>query len=594
MGPAQGAEGPQRRGEPGVQGVGVPGQMGAAAVGAGGGGLFGHHRFAALVAVPGGDLVAPPQLAADAPVPGVLHPVHIVLGEALGHEADAPFLHRLDGGLGQGLHPDEPLLGDHGLDGGVAAVAAAHLVLQGLDRLEVAAGLQVGHDGLAGLHGGHAGVLAAVQHTGLVDGVLARGKEGVGGLLVRLAGHVPVVGEHPHDGQVVAQPHLKVVGVVGGGDLDHAGALGHVGVLVADDGDLLVQQRQDDVAAVQMGVAGVVGVDGHGGVAQHGLGAGGGQLQHLAGLLDRVQQVPEVAVLLGVLHLGVRDGGVAVGAPVDHPVAPVDQALVIQPDEHLAHGVRAALVHGKALPLPVAAAAQLFQLADDAAAVAVLPVPGPLQEAVPAHHLLGQALFGHGFHHLGLGGDGGVVGAGHPQGGVALHPLLPDQDVLHGVVHRVAHVQLAGDVGGRHDDGIGLFVRVGLGVEIAALLPELVDPVLHLAGVILFSKFFHQIPPESGGDRKSRPTETPWDGCKSKAAVPPILRPPSWRAPLDAPVTWGHPGQAARPGPSGPLPLTCPAPERQHAAGPCRLAPGPALCKGPQRRALSLIAFETD
>ena len=245
------------------------------------------------------------------------------------------------------------------------------------------------------------------------------------------------------------------------------------------------------MAAVQVGVAGVVGVDGHGGVAQHGLGAGGGQLQHLAGLLDRVQQVPEVAVLLGVLDLGVRDGGVAVGAPVDHPVAAVDQALVIQPDEHLAHGVRAALVHGKALPLPVAAAAQLFQLADDAAAKAVLPVPGALKETVPAHHLLGQALFGHGLDHLGLGSDGRVVGAGHPQSGVALHPLVADEDILHGVVHGVAHVQLPGDVRGRHDDGVGLFVRVGFGVEIAAVQPELVDTVLHLAGIVLFSKFFH-------------------------------------------------------------------------------------------------------
>ena len=493
--PAQGREGPQRRGEPGVQGVGVAGQMGAAALGAGGGSFFCHHRLAAFVAVPGRDLMAPPQLAADAPVAGVLHPVHIVFGEALGHKADAALFHRLDGGLGQRLHLDEPLLGDHRLDGGVAAVAAAHLVLEGLDRFEVAAGFEVGDDGLAGLHGGHAGVLAAVQDAGLVDRRLAGGKEGVGGLLVGLAGHVPVVGKDPDDGQIVPQPHLKVVGVVGRGDLDHAGALGHIGVLVADDGDLLVQQRQDDVAAVQVGVAGVVGVDGDGGVAQHGLGAGGGQLQHLPRLLDRVEQVPEMAVLLGVLHLGVRDGGVAVGAPVDHPVAAVDQALVIQPDKDLPHRVGAALVHGKALPLPVAAAAQLFQLADDAAAVAVLPVPGALQKAVPAHHLLGQALLGHGLDDLGLGGDGGVVGAGHPEGGVALHPLVADEDILHGVVHRVAHVQLPGDVGGRHDDGVGLFVRVGLGVEIAALLPELVDAVLHLAGVVLFCEFFHGIPP---------------------------------------------------------------------------------------------------
>ena len=187
---------------------------------------------------------------------------------------------------------------------------------------------------LAGLHGGHTGILATVQNIGLIGGSTAAGLEFIGGGLVGSAGHVAVVGQHADHRQVVALAHLKVVGVVGRGDLHDAGALFHVGVLVADDGDLLVEQRQNHMAAMQMGIAGVRRVDGHGGVAQHGLGTGGGQLQHLAGFLDLVQQVPEAAVLFLVFHLGVRNGGVAVGAPVDHPVAAVDQALVIQADKH--------------------------------------------------------------------------------------------------------------------------------------------------------------------------------------------------------------------------------------------------------------------
>ena len=57
--------------------------------------------IAAVVAVPCRDLMAPPQLTADAPVAGVLHPVQIVLGEALGHELDLALFHALDGGLCQ-------------------------------------------------------------------------------------------------------------------------------------------------------------------------------------------------------------------------------------------------------------------------------------------------------------------------------------------------------------------------------------------------------------------------------------------------------------------------------------------------------------
>ena len=184
------------------------------------------------------------------------------------------------------------------------------------------------------------------------------------------------------------------------------------------------------------------------------------------------------------------------GAPVDHTVAAVDQALIIQAHEHFLHGLGAALVHGKALAVPVAAAAQLLQLTDDAVAVLGLPCPGALQKTVAAHHLLGQALGTHGLHDLGLGGNGSVVGAGHPQGGIALHPLGADQDILHGVVHRMAHVQLTGDVRRGHDDGVGFLVGVGLRVEVAAVQPELVDAVFHLAGIVLFCEFFHCILPK--------------------------------------------------------------------------------------------------
>ena len=53
----------------------------------------------------------------------------------------------------------------------------------------------------------------------------------------------------------------------------------------------------------------------------------------------------------------------------------------------------------------------------------------------------------------GLRGDAGVVGPGHPQRVEAVHALVAHQHVLDRVVQRVAHVQPAGDVGRRDDDG---------------------------------------------------------------------------------------------------------------------------------------------
>ena len=442
--------------------------------------------------------MSPPQVAADAPVADVFHPVIVDLAEAVRQETGLAVAHGLDGGLGQGLHPDEPLLADHGLHHVVAAIAGAHLVLEGLDGFEQAQGGQILHDGLAGLQGGHAGILAAVQHVGLVDGGLAAGEDllGLGGVL--RAGHMAVVGEHAHDGQLMALAHLKVVGIVGGGDLHHAGALFHIGVLVAHDGDLLVDQGQDHVAAVEVRIAGIGGIDGHSGIAQHGFGAGGGQFQIFPGLLDGIEQMPEVAFLLLVFHLGVGNGGIAAGAPVDQPVAAVDDVLFIQAHKDLAHSLAAALVHGEALTAPIAAGAHAAQLAADASAVLSLPGPGVLQKLLAPDIGLLDTLLGQLFHHLDLGGDGGVVGAGQPQGGIALHAMIASQGVLQGAVHGMAHVQLTGDVGRGHADGEGLFAFHAMGFESAALLPMLIGGGFDGLGIVLFlhiELFAHRFSP---------------------------------------------------------------------------------------------------
>src|SRR5690606_19587646 len=135
--------------------------------------------------------------------------------------------------------------------------------------------------------------------------------------------HGGVLVEDVDQRQVVALAHFVVVEVVGRGDLHAAGAELAVDVLVGDDGNQAVDQRQQHVAADQVPVALVFRMHGHGGVAQHGFRASGGDHQvgqTLGGpgaLGQRVAQVPEVALLVVALHLQVGDGGVQLGVPVD-------------------------------------------------------------------------------------------------------------------------------------------------------------------------------------------------------------------------------------------------------------------------------------
>ena len=521
--PAQRGEGPQRRGEPGVQHVLVLMKMRAAALGAGRGRLARHDGFAAFVAVPRGDAVAPPQLTADAPVADVLHPVVIGLGKALRHKLRPARTHHLDGGLGQRLHLDEPLGAGHGINGVMAAVAGAHVVGVVLNLDQIALLLKLLHHRLAAFQRGHA--LEA-------PGVLVHGAVVVG---------------HADDLQVVPLAYLKVVGVVGGGHLHRAGAELHVHIAVGHHGNFLVEDGQNHLFAHQVRIARVIGVDRHAGIAQHGFGARGGHHHALAAVRAGIADVPQMAGLLLILHLGIGKRGLALRAPVDDAVAAVDEALFVELDKHLAHGAVAALVHGEALAAPVAAGAQAALLAVDAAAILLLPRPGALQEAVAAQHLLGQALLGHLLHHLDLGGDGGVVRAGQPEGGVTLHAVIADGRILQEAVHRVAHMQLAGDVGRGHDDGEGLFAFHPVRHKRAALLPHLVELIFNGLGVVhLFHFKIHGV--SSLPDPAHRPgnTSSKISAPRSASTSPAILTgstarsPRSWSTNLHSRVACTH------------------------------------------------------
>ena len=402
----------------------------------------------------------------------ILHPVDIGLGKALRHKVDGAVLHHADGLLGQRRHLHEPLGRDQRLHIVVAAVAGANIVGVGLGLDQIALGLQIGHNGLAALVAVHTLVLAAV----LVD--------------------LTVVGDAADDLQVVAQTHLKVVGVVGRGHLHGAGAEADLAVLVAHDGDLTAHQRQNAGLADEVLELLILRVDRYTGVAQHGLRTGGGDDDITAAVAQRIADVPQVAGLVHILHLGVRQRRQAVGTPVDDAAALVDQPLVIQLAECLADSAGAALVHGEAAAVPVAGRTHLLLLLHNTVAVLLLPRPDALQKLLAAQIVAGQPLLGTQLLlHLDLGGDAGVVCAGEPQCLIALHPLEAGQDVLQRAVQRVPHVELAGDVGGRHDDGKRLLVRIGLGLEAAAVHPHLVDPGLHIPRIVHLRQFFHMLSP---------------------------------------------------------------------------------------------------
>ena len=320
-----------------------------------------------------------------------------------------------------------------------------------LDLLEGAERAQVRDHALGGLLDLEPGVRAA----GLGDAaVLADGLDGL---------------------EAVGAADVEVGEVVRRRDLEGAGAEGGVDALVGHDLELAPEQRQDGRLADDVLVPLVVGVHGHGRVAEHRLrprrgdgdAAAAGHV--VADVVERAGHVP-------VRHLEVADRRAAARAPVHEVAVLVDVALLVEGDEDLGHGADVALVEGEALALEVAGAADALELLDDGAAVLPAPLPHAAHELLAPQVLLGEALRAqHLLDHV-LRGDAGVVGADQPAGVLAEHAVVAREHVLDGVVERVAHVQHAGDVGRRDDDGVRRPLGVGLGVE-----EVLVEPVLHPA-----------------------------------------------------------------------------------------------------------------
>src|ERR1043166_4369457 len=101
--------------------------------------------------MPRWNTVSPPELAGDAPVMNVAHPLEICLGVVFRRERDLTFFYRLNRAIGQRLDLDEPLCGKPGFHNGLPAVTLANSPRVFLDAREQAKLFQIAQDFLSPL-----------------------------------------------------------------------------------------------------------------------------------------------------------------------------------------------------------------------------------------------------------------------------------------------------------------------------------------------------------------------------------------------------------------------------------------------------------
>ena len=470
--PAQGLEGPQCGGEPGIQRIGILCEMCLATLRTNSGGFLCNHNLTTLITVVSRDSVSPPELTTDTPVADVVGPVEISLLHTLGNQLDLTILYRFNGRFDELIHLYKPLLLYQGLNGGLAAVMSSYVMTIILNLNQQSLTIQLLYDGLSGLIAIHALILSAV----FIDG--------------------SIVVHHIDDRQIMTLSNLKVVRVVSRGNLNNTGSEFPVNVGVGNNGNHTIHDRQHYTLANQMLISLILGMNGHCCIAQHGLGTGGGKGQEFRGagstiiVHDGVLDMPEMTGLLLILYLGVRDGGITYGTPVDDTGALVDVTFLMHLYEYFGNCLVAALIHGKTLSVPVTGGAHLLQLGNDTSAVLFLPLPGSLQELLTPQVMLVDALLLQLLDNLNLGCDGSMVCAGLPECIIALHSFKTNQDILHGIIQRMPHVQLSCNIWrGNHDSEGGLGV-IHLRMKILLIQPFLIQSVLYALGVIGLCKFF--------------------------------------------------------------------------------------------------------
>ena len=311
-------------------------------------------------------------------------------------------------------------------------------------------------------------------------------------------------------GQIVALGDVMIVEIMRAGNLHRAGAKIRIGIVIGNDRDQAVCQRQMHHLAYDRRIARIVRVHRHRAIAQHGFRPGGGDRDIVAlffkhditililfdigislAIGEHIFEMPEMALHFAVLNLKIRNGRLEVRIPIDHALIAVNQALIIELHEDFAHRSDhlvifcARLAHSEFLTRPVAGCAQPFELVDDLPAGLFFPLPNALNESFAAKR--GAAFIPAIGRHLAfdhhLRRNPRMIGARLPQHILAAHSLKPDQYILKRVVEGMAHMQHARDIWRRDDNRIGLRAGIAGRLETARLFPRFIDALFGLGRI---------------------------------------------------------------------------------------------------------------
>ena len=220
----------------------------------------------------------PPDLPRDTPVPDIIHPLKICLGPGIGNDPGVTCLDRGNGLLRQWFDPDKQLFGEIRFYGCSTPVAMSNTVLVRFCLLQEAL-----------LPEGFKNFLSTFKPIFALEAA-------------RLFIHEAIAAYYFDGVKAMALAYFKVMGIMGRRNLQGTGPKSRVHILVKDERNRPVHQREYHSLPFQTAIAVIRRVYRHSRIPEHGLRTRGGHNNPSFFAFKRISDVIKMPVVVFMIH----------------------------------------------------------------------------------------------------------------------------------------------------------------------------------------------------------------------------------------------------------------------------------------------------
>lgn len=405
-----------------------------------------------------------------------------------GVEFDFAFFEVFDGGFSKAFHVDEPLRFEHRLNDSATFVTVGDRVGDFFFAAHKALFFKIFQDLFAGFKSG--------------ETTIGFGDVGV---------HSAVFGDNRDALQIVTLANFEIVEIVGGGDFDGAGAVFGVGVLVGDDGDFTVGEREFNKATNEVLIARVIGVDGDGGITEKGFGASGTDDNFgvfdigvivgaaIGGGDDLIGNIPEVTRFVLVFDFDVCESSLVVRAEIDEFFATVNHAVIPHFFKSFVDARDDVLIKGESEIIPSTRGTKSTKLEFHIATLLLDEVPDTGVKFVAGIFKAGVTFFFECAFVDDPGFEASVIGARDIPSIFAAETVVASEGIFEGDGEAVTDVKIAVGVGGWHNKRVAIISIGFIGVDDfwrikgAGMFPFGVDLGLESTWFVAFGEFHRYI-----------------------------------------------------------------------------------------------------